>query len=310
MPPRFTVESWSPDYGAPLESMPEEEEGRTNVDASFERSPDEWSPIVVEGPAARNVMFVDGVQRIDARVWVSDNGLSRMGLCVSLAAGLVCSNGRATVEDVLVRRYAFGPGQLGTIECNEHLEYRGVPVDDANPAKLDSAVAHRREELEIEVAHKAASCDLMVVDGRIRQRESIAGAIGFLKTHRAMYLKPEQARVVGQLGAGERTPIFILESSDVRPWSRYSWYLRLPGGAGHDWAGIVRCEASPSLTRAEVVQLADTSAATLPRFASHPYKDPRAPQNLYPVGSLERELRRHLGDATWLMRALQRASHF
>ena len=44
--------------------------------------------------------------------------------------------------------------------------------------------------------------------------------------------------------------------------------------------------------------------ATLPRYASESHKDPRAPQNLYPVGGLERELRRRLGDPDVLYRAL------
>ena len=35
---------------------------------------------------------------------------------------------------------------------------------------------------------------------------------------------------------------------------------------------------------------------TLPRFASSPYKDPRAPQNLTPIAGLERKLRGMLGD--------------
>jgi hypothetical protein len=145
----------------------------------------------------------------------------------------------------------------------------------------------------------------MIVDGHVRQRETIAGAMGFLKTHQVQYLQPAEARIVGHLLPGQRTPIFLLET----PWSRFSWYMRLPGGQGHDWAGIVRCEASPSLSLREVQKLADVAAATLPRFASQAYKDPRAPQNLYPVGSLEREMRRRLGDPIWLLRALQRASH-
>ena len=42
----------------------------------------------------------------------------------------------------------------------------------------------------------------------------------------------------------------------------------------------------------------------MPRYASEPHKDPRAPQNLYPIGGLERELRRRLGDPDLLYRAL------
>ncbi|MFS8586536.1 MAG: hypothetical protein FWJ72_15825, partial [Acidimicrobiia bacterium] len=53
---------------------------------------------------------------------------------------------------------------------------------------------------------------------------------------------------------------------------------------------------------------ADVVAATLPRFASQPHNDPRAPQNLHPIAGLERELKRRLGDAALLERALRAAA--
>ena len=63
---RFTVESWSPDYGAPLESMGDEEEGRRgSVDAFVEKPVGEWRPLDTTAEPAGTVLFVDGVQRID-----------------------------------------------------------------------------------------------------------------------------------------------------------------------------------------------------------------------------------------------------
>jgi uncharacterized protein len=91
-------------------------------------------------------------------------------------------------------------------------------------------------------------------------------------------------------------------------WHRYAWYLRLPGPAGSPWAGIVRAECSADLDPAAAIQLAHLSTATLPRFASAAYKDPRAPQNLMPIAGLERRLRAMLGDARLLQRALSLAA--
>jgi Uncharacterized protein conserved in bacteria len=54
------------------------------------------------------------------------------------------------------------------------------------------------------------------------------------------------------------------------------------------------------------VELADVSTATLPRFASTPYKDARAPQNLVPIAGLEKRLRALLGDSRLLHRTLVR----
>jgi hypothetical protein len=75
-------------------------------------------------------------------------------------------------------------------------------------------------------------------------------------------------------------------------------------------AGVIRCEASADLSVAEAVEWADRVTVTLPRFASSLHKEPRAPQNLYPIGGLERALRRRLGDQQLLYRSLRRASGF
>ena len=91
-------------------------------------------------------------------------------------------------------------------------------------------------------------------------------------------------------------------------WSRYSWYLRLPCPAGAPWAGIVRLECSAELAVGEAATLAGRTQVTLARYASAGYKDSRAPQNLYPIAGLERALRRRLGDAGVLYRALRSAA--
>jgi hypothetical protein len=110
--------------------------------------------------------------------------------------------------------------------------------------------------------------------------------------------------VVTSLRAGQRTPVFHLGTV----WGGWSWYLRLPGTSGAPWAGIVRVECSPDLTVDQAVELAELSAATLPRFASSAYKDPRAPQNLVPIAGLERRLRGMLGDVRFLHRVLTMAT--
>ena len=71
---------------------------------------------------------------------------------------------------------------------------------------------------------------------------------------------------------------------------------------------MVRCEAAVDVGPAEVIDLADRVTRLLPRFASSPHKEPRAPQNLYPIAGLERELRRRLGDPLLLQRSLREAA--
>ena len=51
-------------------------------------------------------------------------------------------------------------------------------------------------------------------------------------------------------------------------------------------------------------ELADVVACHLQAFAGRPGVDPRAPQNLTPVGALEQRLKHRLGNSTFLNRAL------
>ena len=64
----------------------------------------------------------------------------------------------------------------------------------------------------------------------------------------------------------------------------------------------------PQPVKAKVQDILGLTARLLPPLASSPYKDPRAPQNLVPIGGLERELRHRLGDQHILYRALRAAA--
>ena len=71
---------------------------------------------------------------------------------------------------------------------------------------------------------------------------------------------------------------------------------------------MVRVEAAPTSAREAVRSWPNLTQAVLCRYASAEYKDSRAPQNLYPIAGLERELRRRLGDQRLLYRALRVAA--
>ena len=69
----------------------------------------------------------------------------------------------------------------------------------------------------------------------------------------------------------------------------------------------MRIEVPESQGLAAAQERADEVAATLPRFAGVAHKDPRAPQNLLPIGALERRLRHQLGPADRAARAVRLA---
>lgn len=300
---RLAVESWSPEYGAPAEA------DRVELDADVlvevEREVPDWAPIGPRVAPADAVAFVDGVQRVDARVVrTTAEGTMSSGLAASVGAGVVVARGpHAQVVEVEIDRLVAVAGIDEALRAGATV-WRPRPPrgegDGSPEAELQSAMA----DLEVAMARRVdESVDLVVVDGPIRRRDDVRRLVGHIKTHRGTYLPAVLAPVVGELRAGERTPLFRIESS----WSRYAWYLRLPVTIEHAWSGIVRGEAPADLELDDAVALADLACATLPRFASRPARDPRAPQNLVPIGGLETALRHRLGDPMVLYRALRRS---
>jgi hypothetical protein len=306
---RFSVDPWDVEYGSSQGfDLADPSTGEINVE--LERAEGEWAPIDSASgvAAARRVVFVDGVRRIDARVWIDgDDGDVHPGVCASFAAGAVCCGTVAEVITFDVERGVFSTAATATDITTTLTTY---PARMAASPEIDGlmlAVHERMTQTEVAIAQAAradASVELIVVDGPLRGRQHIEGTVGFIKSHAVAYLPSELHRMVGTLGAGQRTPVFTIGTS----YSRHSWYLRLPGPGGSPWAGIVRCECSSDLAPAAAIELADRTCATLPRFASEPHKDTRAPQNLYPIGGLERELRRRLGDQQILYRSLRAAA--
>ena len=239
-------------------------------------------------------------------MWITlDDDTVHMGICASYAAGVVACDGSAQVVGASVERRLFtkaGPGPLNTRAGS----YAPAAVADDNIETLTNALQRHMGDLEIRVAEELGSGDdsLIILDGPLTHRQHVPGAIGYVKSHQAAYLPSDLAQVVGRLAPGQRTPVFVTETI----WSRYSWYLRLPGPGQHPWAGIVRCEASSDTPMERVRQRADHTALLLPGFSSQAHKDPRAPQNLLPISALERELRRRLGDRRFVERALRAAA--
>jgi hypothetical protein len=316
---RFSVDGWDPGYGTAVE-VQNLSDTSSNVDATREVPSGEWAPIPSTGvtlPSA--VLFVDGVRRIDARAWIDDADAGQRavpGICASYAAGVVCSCGDgAHIAVSEVRRGFFTSAATAShvdTMSGRYTCHRTMPSTEQPPTvNLINALQRALMDLEITVAVEArARCvgpdvdDLLIVDGPLRGRSHLPRTLGYVKTHSAQFLPPDLNDVVAELSAGHRTPVFMIGGS----WDRYSWYLRLPCLPLSPWAGIVRLEAAPELTLDEVVRLANVTQILLGRFASVDYKDGRAPQNLVPIGGLERELRHRLGLAPLLYRHLRAAA--
>jgi hypothetical protein len=305
---RIAVDGWDPAMGSSTTALEKMALSPGPVDVDVEVTEDTWAPRTPPvAPVDGRVRFVDGVRRIEGTLWVTPPGeRTRQALAASIGAGTVCCDGpAATVEACEVQRLLVGPAALLPTLTTSAGDFvpRAVADDDADT--LRAGVQERLRRLERRLLDAAADSALLVVDGPLDGSVAVDHAVGYVKTHHVAYLEDTVAQTVADLAAGQRTPLFLATSS----WTRFSWYLRLPyGTGGHPWSGVVRCEASGDLPVADVIALADRVTATLPRFASQPHKDRRAPQNLYPIGGLERQLTHRLGDAQHVLRALRSAA--
>jgi hypothetical protein len=313
----FWVDAWDPSYAAAVDVDGDgpAQPGTAELDPDVEVPAAAWAPVPYPADlrAPDTVLLVDGVRRNDARLWTAEpDGTSYPGLAASYAAGVVrCElrRGVATLAAVRVDRGLFtaspSAGDIGAGPVG----YRVHRVSKPDLPSLHQAVQGPLAALEVRAATEARDelpdrADLLVVDGPLRGRTHLPRTIGYVKTHHRQYLPPELTAVVTGLPPGHRCPIFRLGTS----WTRCSWYLRLPGGSGAPWSGVVRVECSAELPGPAAVALADLSVVTMPRFAAAAYKDPRAPQNLVPIAGLEQRLRSRLGDAILLHRSLTRAA--
>jgi hypothetical protein len=316
----YSVDPWDPSYGMAYgdeltaDGRPE---STAELILDLEVPEDEWQPLTpgAAGPVPDTVLFLDGVRRIDARVWVHGaDPQPAPGIAASYAAGLVCCNGpardgTARITDVAVERGLFTAAPDAAELASRHGVYPARRAAGSGMDKLSLALQQRLSDTEVQLAmlfrkENPDANDLLFVDGPLRGRTHLDRTIGYIKTHHTSYLPPPQAAAVAALQPGQRTPAFTMGTS----WRRSSWYLRLPGTSGAPWSGVVRLECSADLPVPEVRRLADLSARLLPPLASAAHKDPRAPQNLVPIGGLERELRRRLGDQQLLYRSLRAAA--
>ena len=301
---RLSVEPWSPDYGAPLETR-EEQSGPAHVDVDVEVPAAAWEPRRPPEVRRAPVAFVDGVRRVDANLmWTTDDGAMHSGMAASVAAGVVVCNGRAEITRLDVERVLLLDVETTDIVTRHgRWTYRPTRAGQADPGQLSIELQQVMADLEVAAATAAGEAGelaMVVIDGPIRRREQIPRAVGHIKTHHHQYLPPTVAAIMAELRVGDRTPLFAIGP----PFPRLSWYLRLPGPQQHPWSGVVRNEiALCDLSEAQA--LADRAAATLGRFASTAARDARAPQNLTPVGGLEARLRHRLGDAMLAYRALR-----
>jgi hypothetical protein len=282
----------------------------SEVDTSVEVP--EWKAVP---PAAVDIIpalyFIDGVRRTEARVLAWDQGSPVHGLLGTVAAGAVRSNaGEAVFDRCAVRRLLIlGAGHHRSENMavgGVGLAFEGFASMATAPAELAGELQELMRQLEAKVAESVLADDALVfIDGPLAYISSLGRVVGVVKRISLPYLDSNRFALVTLLSRGERTPLFLI--SDGKR-DRYSWYLRIGEGRSFDHVltGIIRLEVRAAVGLEAAQHLAGMSASVLVRFASLSVRDPRAPQNLVPIGALEQELRRRMGDPLVIRRAIEK----
>jgi hypothetical protein len=307
---KLYVEEWGAGYGSPylIDADPSADEAAasTLVEDGAELAAHLGADTHPTAPLA----FVDGIRRAEAWLYrVGSDGTTARAVVGAFATGAVIADPDRTpvFSHARIKRVAiWGSGAnipLRAMPGGWHWEVASIAATDPDAplAVLQNRMREAERELAVELARQER---IVVLDGPLNFVVSRDTRIaGYVKTHHRLFLPAELHARVPHLGVAERTSLFAIGE-------RYSCYLRIaaPGPQAGPWSGIVRLHLSGEHGLASATQLAGMLTARLPRFAGIPYCDPRAPQNLQPIGALESHLRHLMGDPQLGARAVRDAA--
>ncbi len=303
------LDPWHADYGTEI-ALAAVADDFCTVDLSVEIDSSSWAPLTPSPDAALpdRIVFIDGVRRVEARVLARDGERLVHGAFGSFAVGcVVVEEGRAGWGiERLGRVVALSAGvSLPAAQAvAEGVSYRPISAAEDDP---DAPLRRLQEEMRL--AESALARDmaagegtLVVADGPLRFDDHSGAAVGYVK--RFFERHGVSLAALASLAPGTRSPLLAING---RGFSRYSWFVRLAarGPADFDLAGLARLEVSDAVGLEAARRLADGTALRLPHFAPTRTRDPRAPQNLLPIGALESRLRRSMGDPVLARRRIE-----
>ena len=313
----LSIASWDPAYGSAVDFRELDESDQQIIDDSVEMNSLDWKPLNGDIAAApQNILFVDGIQRIEARleIYPTNFVVPQSALWAAIGAGAVRWNRKEHASEFMNlthRRVVILPKGID-ISHIDRLKKADINFDICHAggsefSDLQNEVHVQMARLEYEIVRTIAdfSSNVVIADGRVRPKHP-PGTLGYVKSHERSYLSGRPAETVPNLDIEQRTPLFLIDGQ----YPRYSWYIRVGYvPRGNKWQGIARLEVSAEIDAKRAAELANISAIAIPIAAPPLYMDPRAPQNLVPIAALERELRRGLGNPELLNRKLKVALH-
>jgi hypothetical protein len=316
---RIVLDPWGGDYGSQVATSHEVDTEETVVQALEDEGEEcPWKPIDPD-PARlpQETVVVDGVMRSDASGMVEDGERRALALFGSFAAGAVVINSQVRIaRDRVDRRFIAGnnwptpPDVAISAGRSARLCYQGMSSQADTYDDLREMLVTEMRRAEAQVAEALSGPDnLVLADGSLKFFGGASSVVGVIKTIHKLYLPPKRATILGRLKAGQRTPFFCIESKRKNTgYKILTCYLRLtsPQPIEIPFAGLVRLEVNPSQREhGNVSDLFHQASVKVHDLASRAPKDPRAPQNLIPIGGLERQLRHKLGDVQLVLRGIK-----
>jgi hypothetical protein len=282
---------WDDSLSEPVDIRDEAEPADIKTDVEIKG---EWTPIKTDRiDHKRRVVIVDGVRRIDAHLILGDTG--RSALLGEFVVGAFSLEEGRVIKRINECVIILPPGihMNGSLTIGK-AEYKPFSAIKATEEGIYSSFIQRMREKERELAYEFSTGNYVVIaDGPLQVPFSEVGVtLGFIKSIRRSYLYGKYWDLVLGLKRGERSPIFLIKTSEDLPL-KYSWYLRLkePKYFESPFFGLVRIEAPSNLELKYICELAQFSGGFLPYIVSSATLSSRAPENLAPLESLERRLR-------------------
>ncbi|WP_428265891.1 hypothetical protein [Haliangium sp.] len=293
------VEDWHVEYGRPHRMEVDEDlEGGARLvedDSELRFHPGKAPPLDQVRMAC-----VDGVRRAEALLHARDDdtGAESWGVAGAFAWGSVMldQGRRPWFEGCQVARVAiWGNDYHGVLpEVPGGFCWKPESIAEAEVSapfsKLENLMGHAERKLAEDIAGRDF---LTLVDGPLKflRERPHPRIVGYIKTHHRQLLSAPEHRRVPELPVGWRTSLFALGEDRLSAYARIGPRSRV----GSPWTGLVRLELFQSFGLDAARAEADRVTGILPRLAGIPHRDPRAPQNLQPVGALEHHLRRLMG---------------
>jgi len=185
---RLKVDTWDPEYGSSFEAIDLDPDDVTPTARQVEG--ETWEPIVTDAPPARlRIGFIDGVRRIDSRLFAEDTTGIAPALAGSWAVGVAWADRPPTIGPVRVGRELIVGGGLSHAGLRirigaAELDYRWTSVPGNTPIDPIQALQNTMRLAESSLANDLfpkVGVDLFVLDGPLTYFALVGPVVGMIK---------------------------------------------------------------------------------------------------------------------------------